>query len=114
MVYGSGWVRLDDTTPLLDWPTSSSAPPRATANLSVDGIELPITVEFVQVNNAWVLNSDCMNDWMNETIKMAAKFWNTTEEGVIIARPPSAPARNCTGPSGTSPQVAQSRGTDAP
>ena len=58
--------------------------PRATADLVVNGESTGIRVEFVEVENKWVFNNDCMDDWANKKIHEIAKILHMDESSLII------------------------------
>jgi hypothetical protein len=58
--------------------------PRATGELVVDGTPTAITMEFVHVGEEWLVNDEAFNTYFNELTGKIMKFWNRSEEAVLL------------------------------
>jgi hypothetical protein len=62
-----------------------SRPPRATAELVINGLATSLRIEFVQVEGKWLLNDDCLDNWFNTRIHERAKAAHMDENSLVIA-----------------------------
>jgi hypothetical protein len=79
------WTRLGDRAADMTLGSITLRKPRAIAELVVNGEPTNTKLEFVEVDQKWVINSQCMDEWKNRWIKVLGEFARQSEDDVILA-----------------------------
>ncbi len=79
------WERAAEDLPDITLGPITFRKPRATAELTVDGHGTGVQMEFVEVDHKWVVNNECMNQWISDWIKLLAEISRTSEDTVMLS-----------------------------
>ena len=58
--------------------------PRASAPLVVDGMDSKLRFEFVEVNDQWLVNDECIKDWWDAAVEERAKLMGTSVDNLLL------------------------------
>jgi hypothetical protein len=79
------WERAVEDMPEISLGPITFNKPRATAELVVNGEGSTIQMEFVEVDHKWVVNNECMNQWISRWIKLISEITRTSEDSVLLS-----------------------------
>jgi hypothetical protein len=88
---GRGFVKLwverrwgGDDKPPITLTDVKHRPPRASAAMVVDGLPTEWRMEFVQVNEQWLINDECFDKLFNETVLKLTRALNRSQDAVLL------------------------------